>query len=275
MLDNLHIRIFIARFTNINPSRWRLNNIQSPYWRFYLNQSDGAFLELCGKGDNSPDELYPLAGRTPYFIPAGVRFNTEITQEVGHFFIHFDILGIPAVVMRTIFNNPISLPFSNRIPQTVWEIVEELELPQRVDLVLECRLKSIIYEGLALYLQSLTPEQLNHSFQLSTVLKPVRPAINYIDANLAEPLFNQELSRLCQMNEDYFIRRFKECLGQTPGDYIREQRVKLAAQQLLFTEDSLEQIAATSGFGSRFYLSRVFKNYAGVSPVAYRKASRV
>jgi len=275
MLDNLHIRIFMARLTKISPIRWRLKNIQSPYWRFYLNQSDGAFLELSGKGENKPAELYPLVGGTPYFIPAGVHFNTEIQQEVGHFFIHFDILGIPSVVMQTIFNNPIALPFNSCLPQSVWEIAGELGLPQRVELVLECRLKAVIYEGLALYLQSLQPEQINNSFQLAIALKPVLPAINHIDANLAGDLLNRDLCRLCQMNEDYFIRRFKECLGQTPGDYIREQRVKLAAQQLLFTEDSLEQIASSSGFGSRFYLSRVFKDFMGLSPVAYRKASRV
>lgn len=275
MLDNLHSRIFVVRWTKINPARWQLQNVQDTYWRFYLNKTDGAFLELNSKESQGQADTYPLLAGRAYFIPAGVRFNTGITQEVDHFFVHFDVLGVPDVVMRTIFNSPICLPASHRLQQAALEIGTDLKGPEQVDLILECRVKAIIYEGLVLYLQTLPPEQIKQPLEMAIALKPVLPAINYINANLANSLFNRDLAGLCQMNEDYFIRRFKECLGQTPGEFIREQRVKLAAQQLLFTTNSIEQIAAITGFGSRFYLSRVFKNAVGLSPAAYRNASRV
>ncbi|MDB5079974.1 MAG: hypothetical protein JWP00_1898 [Chloroflexi bacterium] len=276
MLDNLHSRIFVAKWTKIRPSRWRLKNVQDTYWRFYLNKTDGAFLELNNSdSDSNQRESYPLLGGRAYFIPAGVRFDTNILLEVDHFFVHFDVLGVPDVVMRTIFNSPICLPPSERLRQAVSEISGDEAAPEQVDLILECRVKAIIYEGLVLYLQTLPPEQIKQPLEMAITLKPVLPAINHINTNLSHSLFNRDLAELCQMNEDYFIRRFKECMGQTPGDYIREQRVKLAAQKLLFTADSIEQIAAVSGFGSRFYLSRVFKNSVGLSPAAYRKASRV
>ncbi len=276
MLDNLHSRIFVARWTKINPARWRLKNVQDIFWRFYFNQTDGAFLELKNKDDTSQPTLsYSLLGGRAYFIPAGVRFDTNITQEVNHFFVHFDVLGVPDVIMRSLFNSPICLPASDRLMQAVSEISSDQAAAEQVDLILECRVKAIIYEGLALYLQTLPPEQIKQPLEMAITLKAVLPAIDYINANLDKPLFNRILAELCQMNEDYFIRRFKESLGQTPGDYIREQRVKLAAQKLLFTADSIEQIAAATGFGSRFYLSRVFKNVIGLSPAAYRKATRV
>ena len=276
MLDNLHSRIFVAKWTKISPALWRFKNVQNIFWRFYLNQTDGAFLELRNDDDTAQQtESYPLLGGRAYFIPAGVRFDTNITQEVDHFFVHFDVLGVPNVVMQTIFNSPICLPASDRLLQAVSEISSNQPAPAQVDMILECRAKAIIYEGLALYLQTLPPEQIKQPLEMAITLKAVLPAIDYINANLAQSLFNRTLAELCQMNEDYFIRRFKESLGQTPGDYIREQRVKLAAQKLLFTTDSIEQIAAISGFGSRFYLSRVFKNIIGLSPAAYRKASRV
>ncbi|HEX2912154.1 MAG TPA: AraC family transcriptional regulator [Chloroflexia bacterium] len=275
MLDNLHIRIFVAKWTKINTPFWKLKNVQSTYWRFYLNQAEGASLEL-DKGAGSTDKaIYPLEKDHAYFIPAGVRFNTDIAHEVGHFFVHFDVLGMPEIAMRAIFNYPICLPPSARLQKAVYEIIEDLQTGQPVDLVLECRVKAVIYEGLALYLQLLPSEQLKLTLQLAVALKPVLPAINYINNNLARTILNPELARLCKMNEDYFIRRFKECMGQTPGEYIREQRVRLAAQQLLFSASSIEQIATASGFGSRFYLSRVFKAATGLSPAAYRKATRV
>jgi transcriptional regulator GlxA family with amidase domain len=73
------------------------------------------------------------------------------------------------------------------------------------------------------------------------------------------------------MNTDYFIRRFRLSMGRTPGQYIQEQRVKVAEQQLLMTSRSIEQIAADQGFGSRSYFTRIFTRHTGVSPAAYRK----
>lgn len=279
LLDNLHIRVFVARWAKIYPPHWRLQNVQNTYWRFYLNKTDGASIQVTNLPE-APDApvSYPLEGGKSYFIPAGVRFNTDVNREVAHFFVHFDVLGMPAIAMRNLFNGPICLPISAALHQAIMDlpVVDfNAQTDQKVDLILECRVKALIYEGLTLYLQSLSPAQLDQSLQKAIALKPVLPAVNYIDANLSKSLLNPHLARLCQMNEDYFIYRFKECMGQTPGEYIREQRVKLAAQRLLFTADSIEQIAADSGFGSRFYLSRVFTKVAGLSPAAYRKASRV
>jgi len=77
------------------------------------------------------------------------------------------------------------------------------------------------------------------------------------------------------MSEDHFIRRFRECVGQSPAQYIQEQRVARAAQRLVFTTESIDAIAAATGFANRFYFSRVFTRHMGTSPAAYRNAPRV
>src|SRR4051794_25635707 len=106
-------------------------------------------------------------------------------------------------------------------------------------------------------------------------LQPVLRPIEHIEANLAKRLLNRYLARHCTDHEDHFIRRFKDCVGQSPADYLLEHGEKHAAKVLLFAGDSLEEIAAASGFGSRFYFSRVFKEATGLSPAAYRKSSLV
>jgi AraC-like DNA-binding protein len=238
--------------------------VQDSFWRFYVNDRDGAFL----------DDTYPLYGRQLYIIPAGVRFNTSLVQDVGHFYVHFDMIGLPYVAQREIFCAPICLPHTSSLEQAVVEIMQELAVCNEAHLILQFRTKAIIYEGLALYLRSLPAEQLQRYLQFTATLEPVLPAIRYIEVNIATRLLRSELAQLCHMNVDYFTRRFRDCIGQTPGQYIQEQRVKLATQQLLFTDQSIEQIAADAGFGSRFYFSRVFSQHTGVSPVAYRKAWR-
>ncbi len=42
-----------------------------------------------------------------------------------------------------------------------------------------------------------------------------------------------------------------------------------------FSADSIDAVAAASGFGNRFYFSRVFARHLGVAPGAYRRMARV
>ncbi|HZR38497.1 MAG TPA: AraC family transcriptional regulator, partial [Ktedonobacteraceae bacterium] len=237
MLDHVHIRLFSCRFVVLTPERWRLKNIQDSFWRFYANNRDGAFLE-CSDG------CYPLCRERLYIIPAGVRFDGHLTHDIGHFYVHFDMIGLPYLARRELFCTPVCLPHVASLEQTVREIMQELEPHKEAGLVLQFRAKAVIYEGLALYLRSLPTEQLQRCLEFAEALEPVLPAIRHIEANLSSRLLSSELAQMCHMNVDYFTRRFRECVGQTPVQYIQEQRVKLAAQQLLFTDLSIEQIAA-------------------------------
>ncbi len=76
------------------------------------------------------------------------------------------------------------------------------------------------------------------------------------------------------MSGDYFMRRFRECVGQTPQQYVLERWLVAAAQRLVFTDDGIERIAAETGFGNRFYVSRVFARHFGLPPATYRKQGR-
>ncbi len=270
MLENVHIQLVTTRFVTIQPPRWRFQNIQSSFWRLYMNNRDGALVE-------GADSSYPLEKGHLYVIPAGVRFNTHVTCEVGHLYVHFDVIGLPLHYMafREMFAMPICLPRRPELEGEAWAIMHEVETGRgEHDLVLQFRIKALLYEGLALYLQSVPAEQLQRGLQLAIALEPVLPAVHYIEENLACRLVVSELAQRCHMNEDYFIRRFRECVGQTPGQYIQGQRIKMAERLLLFTDDSISRIAERTGFGNRFYFSRVFALHTGVSPVAYRKGAR-
>ncbi len=264
MLDSIHIRLLTYHFIALKPPWWRIQNIQSTFWRFYMNNRDGAFLE---QGSGS----YPFQPGRLYFIPAGVRFTTNLKQDVGHLYVHFDLIGLPHLVRREIFSHVIGLPPMPVLEKTVWELMGELERHEGVELIQQFRVKAILYEGLTRHLEQMPEEDLQRCLRLTSTMEPVLPAVQHIEINLASPLPNTDLANLCHMNTDYFIRRFRECMGQTPGQYIQEQRVKRAEQQILLTNQSIEQIATNNGFGSRFYFTRVFTQHTGVSPAAYRK----
>jgi transcriptional regulator GlxA family with amidase domain len=80
------------------------------------------------------------------------------------------------------------------------------------------------------------------------------------------------LASLCRCCPDTFGRRFRAALGCTPVQWLRAHRARLAAHRLITTDESLAGIARAVGFGSRPYLSRVFRSVLGVGPADYRRA---
>jgi AraC-like DNA-binding protein len=272
MNNTLHLRLFEADCISINSS-WNTRHVQSSFWRFYRNAGDGASLEL--ETEKSESETYPLAAGRLYFVPAGVHFHCRNVAQTEHFYIHFDVIGLPRTAAVEMFPGPVCLPSSAPLEAAISQFGSEVS--QRSDLAMaaQCRLQALLYEAFALGLDSVPPERMKRSLHRAAALEPVLPAVRWIEANLSQPLANAHLAGLCCLSEDYFIRRFRECVGQSPAQYIQEQRVTRAAQMLLFTAQSIEQIAEEMGFGSRYYFTRIFARYTGTTPAAYRKVSRV
>ena len=67
------------------------------------------------------------------------------------------------------------------------------------------------------------------------------------------------------------IRDFKHTAAMTPGQYLRDRRIR-AAVELMRTDMPLAGIAAEVGFADQSHLTRLFKTMKGVSPGAYRAA---
>lgn len=59
--------------------------------------------------------------------------------------------------------------------------------------------------------------------------------------------------------------------GTSFTDAVREHRIKLAMQLLVYSNKSLTRIAAECGFGMSSSFARAFRRYTGVSPSQYRR----
>lgn len=95
--------------------------------------------------------------------------------------------------------------------------------------------------------------------------------VQYIRQHLREELSVGELSKKACMSEAHFYRSFKAELGQSPNDFIQEERLKLAASLLLQTEEKIGDIALDSGFNSLSYFNRLFKRRYQKTPSRFRK----
>ena len=98
-------------------------------------------------------------------------------------------------------------------------------------------------------------------------------AIDYLNQNIAMPVGVQELASHVGVSRRWMEYAFREAVGESPYQYIRNKRLKLA-QHLLEKDTRLKihEIARQTGFLSAKQFSVAFSQEYGASPREYRCA---
>ena len=99
--------------------------------------------------------------------------------------------------------------------------------------------------------------------------------LNYIDDNLYKRITMDEISSIFYFNKDYLMRIFKKELDITIMDYINKRRIYNSLDLLKNSDDLIIKVALNSGYSSLEYYSETFTKVLGVSPLTYRKFTRV
>lgn len=93
---------------------------------------------------------------------------------------------------------------------------------------------------------------------------------DYIHEHLDRDLKVCELAAIAQISPCHFIRLFKNNTGQTPHQYILQQRIAKARYLLQHREISISEIAARVGFCDQSHFTKYFKRIVGMTPREYR-----
>jgi AraC family transcriptional regulator len=99
-----------------------------------------------------------------------------------------------------------------------------------------------------------------------------RKVRDYIDSHIAAPVLVADLCALVQRSEAHFARCFKSTFGESPHVFLVRRRVELAAHYMLTTHASLSDIALRCGFTDQAHLCKHFRQVAGQTPAAWRRA---
>jgi len=81
------------------------------------------------------------------------------------------------------------------------------------------------------------------------------------------------LADVAHMSRSSFADHFKQYFGRTPMDYVRDVRLRRAAQLLQVSQLSVDGIASKVGFASRSHSSHAFKKQFGCSPMVFRDSN--
>ena len=96
-------------------------------------------------------------------------------------------------------------------------------------------------------------------------------AIDYINNHLTQNFSIHELSKYSAMSESTFRREFKKETGTSPLKYITNEKLKKAAQLLLFSDLSINEIAFNFGFFDTSHFYKTFKEFYHKTPSQYKK----
>jgi transcriptional regulator GlxA family with amidase domain len=91
---------------------------------------------------------------------------------------------------------------------------------------------------------------------------------------LQRPLTVAEMARHAVRSERSFMRHFRAETGSTPLAWLHEQRILHARRLLEETDMPVEDVAASSGFGTAANLREHFRRATRTTPTAYRRAFR-
>ena len=100
--------------------------------------------------------------------------------------------------------------------------------------------------------------------------RKVQNARRIINANLAEDISIEELSRKVRLNRTSLQKVFKEMYGLTINEYRTKARIQLAKNLLATTELSITEIAGQCGYTNASKFSEVFKKHEKILPKNWR-----
>ncbi|MNC10524.1 HTH-type transcriptional activator Btr [compost metagenome] len=97
---------------------------------------------------------------------------------------------------------------------------------------------------------------------------------HYIAEKLHEELTREQLAAHVYLNPAYLSRLFRKETGMALTDYILQERMRKAADQLITTDKSISEIAGGLGYGNFSYFARQFRKVYAVPPQDYRRHAR-
>jgi AraC-like DNA-binding protein len=125
--------------------------------------------------------------------------------------------------------------------------------------------------GMALILAGVDPNGfIAESERITLAPVRLRRVIDFIEANLAQPLTLELLAHVAGLSVFHFARVFRQATGFSPYRYVSERRLQ-RAQRLLMAQDlAVHEIAPLCGFPRHANFSAAFTRARGMSPSRYR-----
>lgn len=259
-LANFNVVVRIAGFFSCKENEiWANSNAEFEQNKLYYITKGNCIINIEGK------EYYGKEGCL-FFIPANTKHSYHNIQSgiFEKYWLHFDLYPNSTLFKFLNLNYCINVK-DDTFLYLFDELVRKYKSDQLTD---KLDVKSLLIRIISSYIAT-SPRK--STVALSVPDEKVSVVLSYINQNLGKTISNSELSALCYMHPNHFVRYFKKVTGSTPQKYITEQRVQMAKRLIEQTDLKFSDIAERVGFCDAPHLTKVFKQYFSLTPQACRK----
>ncbi|HLW10199.1 MAG TPA: AraC family transcriptional regulator [Fermentimonas sp.] len=113
-------------------------------------------------------------------------------------------------------------------------------------------IKGILFQLLARFSKCATNK---YEITDNRILKVLR----FIRKNVDKVITMEEMTNICCLSKDHFIRLFKNEVHTTPIQYINQKKIEKAQLMIATGNQSIKDIAFALSFENTYYFNRVFK----------------
>ncbi len=114
-------------------------------------------------------------------------------------------------------------------------------------------------------------EQISQKNQGHLRAAPLVRVQDYVYVHLHETLTLHRLTQVASISAAQLTRLFRRQVGQTPLEYVWQQRVKRGVDLLEHTGLTVEEVATRCGFKTSYHFSRRVKAITGCTPTQIRR----
>jgi len=176
------------------------------------------------------------------------------------------LAGLPKLMKVQVTNEPSGEWLKNSIQFTVGEAASAN--PGR-QLVLAKLSEVLFVETLRRYINSLPPDQTGW---LAGARDPViGQVLAHIHKDPARDWTISGLARTVGVSRTRFVERFRHFIGESPMAYLTKWRLRLAAEILQASEESVAAIALSVGYASEAAFNRAFRREFNSPPARFRR----
>lgn len=230
---------------------WFINSSYGSNRIYYIHNGE-VFYTGCGKCER-------LKCGHLYFFPQNLKFELEFDRNKVIDHTYFDFITSPPIKISDFID--ISLE-------------ENETFCYASKILLHLGEKYPIWSGrqheklIVSYMQNLLL-LMREEYRIETIADDrINNVVKYIHKNIRRKITIEELSGICCVEKNYFIRLFKNNMYVSPGRYIKNCRLALAAAHLEANR-SVSETAEFIGYSDTVSFSHAFKNEYGIYPGEY------
>ena len=98
----------------------------------------------------------------------------------------------------------------------------------------------------------------------------LRKVTEFVHAKIEDNLSLEDLADSVQLSTAHFSQMFRKTTGQTPHQFVLQQRMEAAKYMLRRAEARVLDVAVACGFKTQQHFARVFRRICGTSPTEFR-----